>query len=61
VVQELRERGINSSVSRAPSTQLDMHGRGLDALVRAGVHYYNSEEEVARFLVALEDVIRRTS
>ena len=27
VVQGLRERGINSSVSRARSTQLDMHGR----------------------------------
>ncbi len=59
VVQGLRERGINTSVSRAPSTQLDMHGRGLDALVRAGVHYYNSEEEVARFLAALEEVIRQ--
>ena len=57
VVQGLRERGINSSVSRAPSTQLDMHGRGLDALVRAGVHYYNSEEEVARFLAALQEVM----
>jgi selenocysteine lyase/cysteine desulfurase len=34
-----------------------MHGRGLDALVRAGVHYYNSEEEVARFLTALEDML----
>ena len=57
VVQGLRERGINSSVSRARSTQLDMHGRGLDALVRAGVHYYNNEEEVARFLAALEDML----
>ena len=57
IVQELTERGINSSVSHAPSTQLDMHGRGLDALVRAGVHYYNSEEEVARFLTALEDML----
>ncbi len=59
VVQRLAERGINLSVSRAPSTQLDMHGRGLDALVRAGVHYYNTEEEVVRFLAALDEVMRR--
>ncbi|MCK5366616.1 MAG: aminotransferase class V-fold PLP-dependent enzyme [Gammaproteobacteria bacterium] len=59
VVQGLVERGINLSVSRATSTQLDMRGRGLDALVRAGVHYYNTDEEVGRFVAALDDVIRR--
>jgi len=59
VVQGLVERGINLSVSRATSTQLDMRGRGLDALVRTGVHYYNTDEEVARFLAALEEVIRQ--
>ena len=59
VVQALKEQGINLSVSQATSTQLDMHGRGLDALVRVGIHYYNTEEEVARFLAALEEVIRR--
>jgi selenocysteine lyase/cysteine desulfurase len=57
VVAGLNSRGINLSVSRATSTQLDMHARGLDALVRAGIHYYNDEDEVARFLAALEDVI----
>lgn len=59
VVRELKARGINLSVSRATSTQLDMHARGLDALVRTGIHYYNSEDEVARFLEALEEVIGR--
>ena len=59
VVQALKEQGINLSVSRATSTQLDMHGRGLDALVRVGIHYYNTEEEVARFLAALEEVLRQ--
>lgn len=57
VKEALQARGINLSVSRATSTQLDMHARGLDALVRAGVHYYNDEDEVARFLAALEEVI----
>ena len=58
VVRGLQERGINASVSRIASTRLDMQGRGLDSLVRAAVHYYNSEDEVARFLTALEEVIR---
>jgi cysteine desulfurase / selenocysteine lyase len=58
VVQSLLERGINASVSRIASTRLDMQERGLDSLVRAAVHYYNSEDEVARFLTALEEIVR---
>jgi selenocysteine lyase/cysteine desulfurase len=34
-----------------------MHRRGLDAVVRVGIHYYNSEDEIARFMAALEEVI----
>ena len=40
---------INVTVSRTPSTLLDMSDRGLPAVVRASVHYYNSEAEVDRF------------
>jgi cysteine desulfurase/selenocysteine lyase len=57
VMQALQERGINLSVSRATSTQINMRARGLDAVVRVGIHYYNSEDEVARFIAALEEVI----
>ena len=59
IVRGLAEHGINSSVSRATSTQLDMHARGLDALVRTGIHYYNTEDEVEAFCATLEEVIRR--
>jgi selenocysteine lyase/cysteine desulfurase len=49
-VQRLLARArINVSVSRVASTRLDMEARGLPDLVRASVHYYNTEEEIARF------------
>jgi selenocysteine lyase/cysteine desulfurase len=57
VVEGLKERGINLSVSRATSTQINMHRRGLESVVRVGLHYYNSEDEVARFMDALAEVI----
>ena len=49
----LAMRRINVSVSRLSSTRLDMEARGLPVLVRASVHYYNTEEEIARFCTAL--------
>ncbi|MFT6581318.1 MAG: selenocysteine lyase/cysteine desulfurase [Alphaproteobacteria bacterium] len=37
---------INVSVSGRSSTYLDMSTRGLDRIVRASVHYYNTEDEI---------------
>lgn len=45
----LRENGINVSVSVPSTTRLDAGHRGLPDLVRASVHYYNTDEEIARF------------
>jgi cysteine desulfurase/selenocysteine lyase len=42
----LAERDINVSVSGRSSTRIDMEARDLDTMVRASVHYYNTEEEV---------------
>lgn len=50
----LADQSINVTVSRTPSTRLDMEDRGLAQVVRASVHYYNSEDEVARFCAAIE-------
>ncbi len=54
----LKHKKINVSVSPANFTLLDMEKRGLhDGVVRASVHYYNSEEEIERFCEVLESVI----
>ncbi len=60
VFHALSEQGINTSVSPPDSTLLDMESRGLDGLVRASVHYYNSEEEVERFCEALESIVSKS-
>jgi cysteine desulfurase/selenocysteine lyase len=44
--------GINCHTS-SDSTLLDAGTRRLPDLVRASVHYYNTEEEVARFAAAV--------
>ena len=57
VRQALWARKINVWVSEPSSTRLDTEARGLSGLLRASVHYYNSEEEVERFCEALAAII----
>ena len=47
---ELDRRGISMGSSTTTSSPLDMNARGMTALCRPSVHYYNTEEEVARFV-----------
>ncbi|MCB9744208.1 MAG: aminotransferase class V-fold PLP-dependent enzyme [Alphaproteobacteria bacterium] len=53
VAAELGDAGINVSISPRDSTLLDMGDRGLDAVVRASVHYYNSEAELVTLVEEL--------
>jgi cysteine desulfurase/selenocysteine lyase len=57
IVHMLSKQNINVSVTRRSSTLLDMDARGLESLVRASVHYYNSEEEVERFCRRVEALL----
>jgi selenocysteine lyase/cysteine desulfurase len=55
VQRRLRAQSINASVSVANFARFDMEARGLTSLVRASVHYYNSDEEVERFCSAVAE------
>jgi selenocysteine lyase/cysteine desulfurase len=51
---------INVTTSTTASTRFDMEARGLAEIVRASVHYYNSEDEVERFCAVLKRSIHST-
>ncbi|MGE0580473.1 aminotransferase class V-fold PLP-dependent enzyme [Reyranella sp.] len=53
----LRAQAINVSVSTQFSSRLDLKGRGLVNVMRASVHVYNTEEELDRFVEALQAAI----
>lgn len=53
LTQALRERRINVSASTVGQARWDLAGRGLQSLVRASVHYYNTEQELAELCAAL--------
>jgi cysteine desulfurase / selenocysteine lyase len=64
VAMALGERAINVSVNPGHYTRFDMQARGLEDLVRASVHYYNSEDEVDEFVDAIDAIAhprRRTA
>ena len=53
VMQWLQANGIAVRTIERSSTRIDMERRGLDELVRASVHYYNTEAELERLCDAL--------
>ncbi|GAA4932422.1 selenocysteine lyase/cysteine desulfurase [Nonomuraea thailandensis] len=53
LVERLRARDINIWHSSIESTRLDMEKRGLRSVVRASVHYFNTEQEIDRLVEAI--------
>ncbi len=49
----LREQGINISVSTIDFARHDFEARGLTAVARASVHYYNTDDELTRLVDAV--------
>ena len=52
----LAESRINVSVSREEISRLDLSERHLPHVVRASVHYYNTEEEIEQFCNRLKSL-----
>ncbi|HZR40242.1 MAG TPA: aminotransferase class V-fold PLP-dependent enzyme [Ktedonobacteraceae bacterium] len=56
IKRHLAASNINVEVSERTSTRLDLEARGLITLVRASVHYYNTEEEIERFCAKIAEL-----
>jgi selenocysteine lyase/cysteine desulfurase len=48
-----RLRAMNINAHEARLSRLDLPAGGVEALVRASLHYYNDESEVERFVGAV--------
>lgn len=59
IAKKLREKSMHVSVSLSEYARIDLEERGLPSLVRASVHYYNTEEEIERFCIEVEKLITR--
>jgi cysteine desulfurase / selenocysteine lyase len=58
IQRELSAERINVWTSPLRFTRLEMSRRGLESVVRASVHYYNSEQEVDRFCEVLARMLK---
>ena len=57
--KRLSRKRINVTASPRSSTLLDSRARALPDLVRASVHYYNTDEELDRLVEAVGNAARR--
>jgi cysteine desulfurase/selenocysteine lyase len=58
VKSELGAKQINVSVGKAISTLIYMNKNHLNSVVRASVHYYNTEEEIKTLCDVLKTMIK---
>lgn len=56
VKNKLAQRDINVSIGKAESTLLYMNKNHLSSIIRASVHYYNTEEEIKALCDALTEI-----
>lgn len=59
VMERMAEHRINVRTSTVFSTRFDMTARGIDHLVRASVHYYNTDDELDRMAAVLETMAKQ--
>ena len=61
MVAQLRERNINTSATLLANARLDLAARDIPAMVRASIHYFNTEQEIARFCETVESLRGHTA
>ena len=52
----MSEQNINVSISSGSGMKLSYLARGLDELVRASLHYYNTTDEIQKFIAIVKSV-----
>jgi selenocysteine lyase/cysteine desulfurase len=58
VKKAMAARRINVHTSTVDGARIDFEKRGLDAITRASVHYYNSEDEIAEAVAVVAALAR---
>ncbi len=58
IKQGLSVQGVNVSVSGGSGTLVSFQQRGLTDVVRASVHYYNTEDEIDQFIERLKSALK---
>jgi cysteine desulfurase/selenocysteine lyase len=61
IKERLREHRINVTTPKGSGSLVSFQHRGLTELVRASVHYYNTEAEVDYFVQTLQRVVRQAA
>src|SRR4029453_5123318 len=59
IKQALLTQGINVHVSATGDSRLEVESRDVSGVVRASVHYYNTEDEIERLCAALAALAKR--
>ena len=59
VAQALRSTGINIGSPADVNAQWDLGARGIEVVARAGVHYFNTDDELDRMVEAITALTRR--
>jgi len=59
VVEALRLAGVNTSATFREWAHFHMGRQGVESALRVSPHYYNTEDEIDRFVVALEGAVNR--
>ena len=54
----LARNDVVVNVTHRQSTLLDMTQRGIESMVRASVHYFNTEDEIDRAAEAIGSIAR---